>query len=91
MLGDGGAFGQVLADQPTCVLVGSWLPWAVGIGEIHRHIGGPATGRRSRCIWLPWSGVRVPFINQRLHTPVESFSLEQCQDAQESGGGPPPG
>ena len=35
--GDGGSFGQVAADEPVGVFVGSSLPGAVGVSEEHLH------------------------------------------------------
>ena len=35
--GDGGSFGQVVADESVGVFVGSSLPWAVGVSEEHLH------------------------------------------------------
>ena len=35
--GDGGSFGQVAADEPVSVFVGSSLPGAVGVSEEHLH------------------------------------------------------
>ena len=35
--GDGGSFGQVSADEPVGVFVGSSLPGAVGVSEKHLH------------------------------------------------------
>lgn len=35
--GDGGSFGQVAADEPVGVFVGSSLPGAVGVSEKHLH------------------------------------------------------
>ena len=37
--GDGGSFGQVSADEPVGVFVGSSLPGAVGVSEEHVHAG----------------------------------------------------
>ena len=37
--GDGGSFGQVAADEPVGVFVGSSLPGAVGVSEEHIHAG----------------------------------------------------
>lgn len=37
--GHGGAFGQVLSDQPVGVFVGAALPGVVGCAEVHRHAG----------------------------------------------------
>ena len=37
--GDGGSFGQVAADEPVGVFVGSSLPGAVGVSEEHLHAG----------------------------------------------------
>ena len=37
--GDGGSFGQVSADEPVGVFVGSSLPGAVGVSEEHLHAG----------------------------------------------------
>ena len=37
--GDGGSFGQVAADEPVGVFVGSSLPGAVGVSEEHVHAG----------------------------------------------------
>ena len=37
--GDGGSFGQVAADEPVGVFVGSPLPGAVGVSEEHLHAG----------------------------------------------------
>ena len=37
--GDGGSFGQVTADKPVGVFVGSSLPGAVGVSEEHLHAG----------------------------------------------------
>ena len=37
--GDGGPFGQVAADEPVGVFVGSSLPGAVGVREEHVHAG----------------------------------------------------
>ena len=37
--GDGGFFGQVAADEPVGVFVGSSLPGAVGVSEEHLHAG----------------------------------------------------
>ena len=39
MAGDGGSFGQVAADEPVGVVVGSSLPGAVGVSEEHVHAG----------------------------------------------------
>ena len=88
VLGYLGALGEVLPDQSACVLVAASLPWAVGIGEVDRHVGGPGTGRRGRCISLPWSQVRVPFIRSgspltwsisASHTPAESLPLGRAR------------
>ena len=35
----GGSFGQVAADEPVGVFVGSSLPGAVGVSEEHVHAG----------------------------------------------------
>ena len=37
--GDGGSFGEVSADEPVGVFVGSSLPGAVGVSEEHLHAG----------------------------------------------------
>lgn len=37
--GDGGSFGQVAADEPVGVFVGSSLPGAVGVSDEHVHAG----------------------------------------------------
>ena len=37
--GDEGSFGQVAADEPVGVFVGSSLPGAVGVSEEHLHAG----------------------------------------------------
>ena len=37
--GNGGSFGQVAADEPVGVFVGSSLPGAVGVSEEHLHAG----------------------------------------------------
>ena len=37
--GGGGSFGQVAADEPVGVFVGSSLPGAVGVSEEHVHAG----------------------------------------------------
>lgn len=37
--GDGGSFGQVAADEPVGIFVGSSLPGAVGVSEEHVHAG----------------------------------------------------
>ena len=39
VVGDGGSFGQVAADEPVGVFVGSSLPGAVGVSEEHVHAG----------------------------------------------------
>ena len=56
--GDGGSFGQVAADEPVGVFVGSSLPGAVGVSEEHLHAGvvGEAL---CRAISGPWSQVSV--------------------------------
>ena len=37
--GDGGSCGQVAADESVGVVVGSFLPGAVGVSEVHVHAG----------------------------------------------------
>ena len=40
MLGDGSAFGQVVTDESVGVLIAAAFPGRVGMGEVHRHLGG---------------------------------------------------
>lgn len=40
VLGDVGAFGQVLTDQSVCVLVTATFLWGTRVSEVHRQVGG---------------------------------------------------
>ena len=77
VLGDVGAFGQVLTDQPVCVLVTATFLWGTRVSEVHRQVGGHGQRGMPSHLGSLVPGQRSPHqigkpgdvVDQMRHTP----------------------